>query len=91
MKVLFDARLELVAFQHQPILKALKDRPGGISPEFFNKFENKGVDLSKPKAVGVAMREGNVITYRIERGVYTIYSKAIEVALRSYDPILSHH
>ena len=56
-KILFDARQELVAFQHQQILKALKDHPGGISPEFFNKFENKGVDLSKPKAVGVAMRD----------------------------------
>ena len=89
-EVLFDARQELVAFQHQQILKALKDHPEGIHPEFFNKFENKGVDLSKPKAVGVAMREGNVITYRIERGEYTIYSKAIEVALRSFDPILSH-
>ena len=85
-----NARLELVAFQHQPILKALKDHPEGISPEFFNKLKNEGVDLSNPKAVGAAMRKGNVITYRIERREYMIYSKAIEVALRSFDPILSH-
>ena len=90
-KVLLYARLDLVAFQHQPILKALKDHPEGISPEFFNKLENEGVDLSDPKAVRAAMRMENVITYRIELGKYTIYSKAIEVALRSYDPILSHH
>ena len=85
-----DARSELVAFQHQQILKALKNHPEGIHPEFFNKLENKGVDLSDPKAVGAAMRKGNVITYRIELRKYTIYSKAIEVALRSFDPILSH-
>ena len=90
-EVLFDARQELVAFQHQQILKALKDHPEGIHPEFFNKLKNEGVDLSDPKAVGAAMRKGNVITYRIELRKYTIYSKAIEVALRSYDPILSHH
>ena len=39
------ARSELVAFQHQQILKALKDHPEGISPEVFIKFKNKGVDL----------------------------------------------
>ena len=55
MKVLFDARQELVAFQHQQILKALKDHPEGIHPEFFNKLKNEGVDLSDPKAVGAAM------------------------------------
>ena len=69
-------------------MKALKDHPEGISPEFFNKLENEGVDLSYPRAVRAAMRDGNVITYRIELGKYMIYSKAIEVALRSYDPIL---
>ena len=87
-KVLSDATQQLVAFQHQQILKALKDHPEGISPEFFNKLENEGVDLSYPRAVRAAMRDGNVITYRIELGKYMIYSKAIEVALRSYDPIL---
>ena len=86
--VLFDASQELVAFQHQPILKALKDHPEGISPGFFNKLENKGVDLSNPKAVGVSMRGGNVLTYRMELKKYMTYSKAIEVALRIYDPIM---
>ena len=83
-----NARTELVAFPHQQMLKALKDHPEGISPEFFNNLNNEGVDLSAPRAVGVAMRVWNVITYRIELGKYTIYSKAIEVVLRSYDPIL---
>ena len=83
-----NARQDLVAFRHKPILKALKDHPEGISPEFFNNSVNEGVDLSDPKAVRAVMRDWNVITYRIELGKYTIYSKAIEVALRSYDPIL---
>ena len=82
------AENELVAFQHQQILKALKDHPEGISPAFFNKLKSEGVDLSDPMAVGAAMRRGNVITYRIELGKYMIYSKATEVALRGYDPIL---
>ena len=70
---LHGARNELVAFQHKQILKALKDHPEGISPEFFNNFENEGADLSNPMAVGAAMRMGNVITYRIELGKYMIY------------------
>ena len=86
--VLLDAESQLVGFQHQPILKALKDHPEGISPEFFNKLENKGVDLSNPKAVGVSMRGGNVLTYRKDLRKYMTYSKAIEVALRIYDPIM---
>ena len=79
---------ELVAFQHQQVLKALKDRPEGISPVFFNNLKNEGVDLSNPKDVGPALRTGNAIFNCIELCKYTIGSKAIEVALRSHDPIL---
>ena len=82
------ARSELVAFQHQQILKALKDHPEGISPEVFIKLKNKGVDLLAPRVVGVVMSRGNAITYRIELNKHTTYSKAVEVALRSYNPIL---
>ena len=84
---LIDAWKELVAFQHQQILKALKDHPEGISPGSFNKLKNEGVDLSNYRAVGLTMRKGNAIIYRIELNKYMIYSKAFEVALRSYDPI----
>ena len=79
---------ELVAFQHQQILKALKDHPEGISPGSFNKLKNEGVDLSNPKDVGPALKMGNAIFYHIELCKYTMGSKAIEVALRSHDPIL---
>ena len=51
-------------------------------------MKNKGVDLLAPRVVGVAMRRGNAIIYRIELNKHTTYSKAIEVALRSYNPIL---
>ena len=85
---LLDAWKELVAFQHQQILKALKDHPEGISPGSFNKLKNEGVDLSNYRAVGLTMRKGNAIIYCIELNKYMIYSKAFEVALRSYDPIL---
>ena len=79
---------ELVAFQHQQILKALKDHPEGISPGFFNNLKNEGVDLSNPKDVGPALKMGNAIFYHMELCKYTMGSKAIEVALRSYDSIL---
>ena len=79
---------ELVAFQHQQILKALIDHPEGISPGFFNNLKNEGVDLSNPKDVGPALRTGNAIFNCIELCKYTMGSKAIEVALRSYDSIL---
>ena len=46
------------------------------------------VDLSDFRGVGVAMRKGNAITYRNELDKYTMYSKAHEVTLRSYNPIL---
>ena len=60
------ATKELVSFPHKQILKALKDHPEGISPEFLNNLKNERVELSNRKAVGAAMREGNLITYRIE-------------------------
>ena len=59
-----------------------------FSPVFFNNLKNEGVDLSNPKDVGPALRTGNAIIYRIELCKYTMGSKAIEVALRSYDSIL---
>ena len=40
------ATKELVSFPHMQILKALKDHPGGISPEFLNNLKNERVDLS---------------------------------------------
>ena len=51
-------------------------------------MEIEVVDLSDFRAVGVAMRKGNAITYRNEFDKYTMYSKAHEVTLRSYNPIL---
>ena len=85
---LVDARSELVSLPHKQILKSLKDHPEGISPEVSDNLKNDGADLSDPKAVGVAMKRGDSITSCIEFRKYIIYSKAIEVALRSYDPTL---
>ena len=86
--VLRDAKTDLVAFQHPQILKALKDHPEGITPMFLKRMESHGVNLSDPRAVGVEMRRWNAIIYRPELHQYMTYSKAHEVALRSYDPIL---
>jgi hypothetical protein len=87
-RVLADAELALVAFPHKAILKALKEHPEGVSPKYFKKQKSEGVDLSEPKAVGVAMKRSNVIVYRIEDGLYHLMSTAHKTALRSYDPIV---
>ena len=87
--VLDNAELDLVAFPHQAILKALKEHPEGVSPEYFNNQENKGVDLSSPAAVGVAMKASNAIIYRIEHNQYQLMSTAHRTAIKSYDPILA--
>ena len=86
--VLQDSRYRLVAFRHQPILKVLKDHPEGVSPEYFQKQEDKGVDLSYPKGVGVAMKLVNVIVYRHELRKYMLMSTAHRTALKSYEPIV---
>ena len=87
-ETLKTAKRELLAFALQPILKALKEHPEGVSPDFFNKEEYKGVDLSNPQAVGYAMKRSNAIAYRIENEEYQLLSKAHETALQTYEPPL---
>ena len=65
-------RNKLKGFKHQLILIALKGHPEGIRPKFFKKVNNKGVDLSDPKAVSMAMIESDAIIYHIELDKYTI-------------------
>mmetsp|Transcript_11767 Transcript_11767/g.11407 ORF Transcript_11767/g.11407 Transcript_11767/m.11407 type:complete len:446 (+) Transcript_11767:101-1438(+) len=82
---LANARQDLVAFPHKKILKALKDHPEGVSPEYFDNQCDRGVDLSCPKDVGKTMKESNAITYRPESDKYEMISHRHVVALRSYD------
>jgi len=86
--VLEDSEYRLVAFRHKPILKALKDHPEGVSPEYFNNQKDEGVDLSFPKGVGAAMKSVNVIVYRHELRKYVLMSTAHRTALKSYEPII---
>jgi hypothetical protein len=86
--VLAQARRDLLAFVHQRILKALKEYPNGVEPEYFKKQEFKGVDLSYPKQVGIAMKGTNAVIYRIESGVYQLMSTQHRTALEHYDPII---
>ena len=76
----------MIAFPHQAILQALKEQPEGVSPEYFNNQKSYGIDLSNPKAVGEAMKDSNVIIYRIELGLYTLMSTAHRTALSTYPP-----
>ena len=55
------ARIDLEAFQHTPILAALKKSPSGISIETFKGMRLDGVRLSDPREVSEAMKVRNVI------------------------------
>lgn len=41
----------------------LKENLYGVSPKYFNNLKNEGVDLSKPRAVGLALKDSNAIVY----------------------------
>ena len=82
---------DLVAFPFQPILEALKEHPEGVSHEYFNKEKCEGVYLSSPVAVGAGIKtahQSNVVFYDMKERVYKLNSRVLEVALRSYEPII---
>ena len=83
---LSEAKEDLVAFPHQRVLRALKENPEGVSPDYFNRMKSEGVDLSVPKDVAVAMKVSNALTYRMDLQRYVIISRCHEVALESYEP-----
>ena len=84
------AKHDLEKFPFQPILKALKEHPEGVPPGFFKKEEYKGVDMTSEDAVGASMKaaQTNVVFYDMKELVYKLNSRALEVALRSYEPII---
>ena len=85
-----SAKDDLIAFPFQPILKALKEHPEGVSPRYFNKEKCEGVDMSNAIAVGAFMKaaESNVVYLDMNKKVYKLNSYALRVALRSYEPII---
>ena len=86
---LTGAKMNLVAFPHKAILKALKEHPEGVSPEYFNNMKNEGIDLSDPVAVGNAMKLSNAIMYRIEEQKYMIITRCHQTALKTYKPTVA--
>jgi hypothetical protein len=60
------AESDLLAFPHQLLLEKLKMSPDGVKVKIFKGIIDKGVNLSDPKAVGVAMNSSNAIVYRQE-------------------------
>ena len=83
-----NASAELAAFPHQAILKALKEHPEGVDTGYFKNMYSKSVNLTDPRAVGVAMENSNVLTYHMELFQYVMLSRCHEVALRTYEPIV---
>ena len=89
--VLGGAHLNLLAFPLKPILKALKENPEGVSPDYFNNQEYKGIDMSNPGAVSSVMKTSNAIIYRIELRKYQLMSAAHKTALKTYTPIINNN
>ena len=82
--VLSDAAQDLHDFPLKPILKALQDRPEGVSTDYFNDSKCEGVNLSNAKAVGEIMKLSNCILYRIEHKEYQLQTTAHKTAIKSY-------
>lgn len=82
------AESQLVAFRHQRILKALKEHPGGVDPAYFRNYNDDGVDLSNPAAVGNTMKSSHAILYQMKQFKYVLISTAHRTALQSYEPII---
>jgi hypothetical protein len=85
-KMVSLARADLVAFSLQSILVALKKSPEGVKTEDFKGKEVKGLLLSQPKDVGVAMKKQNAIVYHFDSKEYRMFSKAHKTALKQYEP-----
>jgi hypothetical protein len=85
------AKHDLIRCPFQPILRALKAHPEGVSPAYFKKEECKGVDMSSPVAVGKFMTaaQSNAVFFNMNEGVYKLNSCALKVALRSFEPVSS--
>ena len=82
------AERDLAGFTHQPILKALKSSPDGVSTAKFKGVEHKGMNLAEPKQVAAAMKERNAIVYHLPSGEYRLASRAHRTALlERYDPV----
>jgi hypothetical protein len=82
------ANSDLLRFAHEPILKALKSSPDGVSTDDFQGVEHKGVNLAEPKEVAVAMKKRNAIVYHLPSGEYRLASRAHRTALlERYNPV----
>ena len=75
------AKIDLSGFTHEPILKALKISPDGVSTDQFQGVEHKGVNLAQPKDVAVAMKKQTAIVFHQPSREYRLASRAHRTAL----------
>jgi len=75
------AQRDLDVFRHQPIIKALRDSPDGVSVSHFKGVEDKGVLLADVKQVAIAMKNQNGIVYHFPSGQYRLATRAHRTAL----------
>jgi hypothetical protein len=89
--ILLDAYQNLVDFPLKPMLKALKEHPEGVSPDYFNNQKYDGVDMSSTSAMGPVMKSSIAIIYRIDLKKYQLMSTAHKTALKTYSPKISYY
>ena len=80
-EVLCAAERDLAAFEHEPILEALKLSPDGVSTKVFRGIKSKGANLAEPKDVALAMKETQAIIHHLPSGEYRMASRAHRTAL----------
>lgn len=75
------AEVDVVAFVHRPILKALRKSPDGVRLTTFARMTDNGVNLAMPKAVAAAMRLAPAVVYHEPSGEYRLATVAHRTAL----------
>jgi hypothetical protein len=81
-----EAEVDLLAFPHKPILKAIKNELEGVKVKDFYGMTSSGISLSDPKAmVDASMKRRCPVMYHIESKEYRLISTAHKTAMRDYE------
>lgn len=88
---LCSARLDLVCFPFQSLLKKLKENPDGVSQMDFLRVLYEGKALHGSRAIGkvIINRRASPVVFRMDRPKYrqyTLMTRAHRTALADYAP-----
>lgn len=81
------AKDDLYRFDLQPILLALKEKPDGVSPCFFDQTTYKGIRMVDTEEVGrKALKDTEAVCYNFKDRVYRVMTTRHKTALKDYEP-----